>query len=373
MTYPPPQGPNPYAQGPGQYGPPPASPPPGGPAGYPAPPQQAGGYGHPAPPQQPWGPTPPQGPGPQGPYGGPPGPYGQPGPPGPPPQQDPYGGKKAYYTIRNLLLIALAIGALWGLRVGWEWLFQSDAKAVEVGDCVKKTGSGTDVDVDAVDCSSTDAQYRVAQVHNNSDMSVCDPAKYSAYQQTSSGGRRRSRSSVVLCLEGMKKGTGDSAKDRAPVAPTAYKLVKPDALLGGEYTFNSAKPSEAGKRSKPEIASDGKTVGAYYDGSGEEELYIFGIYGTIKDPKRTVDTVSRDFGSGVDAPPTEQTPSGFDGDAMKCGSSKPDATSGAYCVLGDGGTIILVTWKDRAGSTPPSPAEFAETANKVRNEIRVKK
>ncbi|WP_191134313.1 hypothetical protein [Streptomyces sp. col6] len=183
MTYPPQQGNGPYGQQPAQ----------------PYPPQQ-GGYGYPPqqPQQQGWGgpqqPYPPhQGQQPQG-WGGPQGPQG--------PSQ-PSGGKKAFLATRNIIIIVVGIAVLIGLKFGLGELFESDAKAAAVGDCLENKGTNFDPDMKSVDCSSSAAEYKVAEVHDNTtDTDLCDAEKYSAY--TESSGRRKSRSSVVLCLTPLK-------------------------------------------------------------------------------------------------------------------------------------------------------------------------
>ncbi|MEU5820763.1 MULTISPECIES: LppU/SCO3897 family protein [Streptomyces] len=182
MTYPPQQGNGPYGQQPAQ----------------PYPPQQ-GGYGYPQQqpqqPQQGWGgpqqPYPPhQGQQPQGWGGGPQGPQG--------PAQ-PSGGKKAFLATRNIIIIVVGIAVLIGLKFGLGEMFESDAKAASVGDCLENKGTNFDPDMKSVDCSSSAAEYKVAEVHDNTtDTDLCDAEKYSAY--TESSGRRKSRSGMVLCL-----------------------------------------------------------------------------------------------------------------------------------------------------------------------------
>lgn len=185
MTYPPQQGPSPYGQQPPQQ---------------PYPPQP--GYGYPQQ-QQPY---PPQQQYPQQPYppqqypqqqGGYPGHMAPQGPP-PPPQAP-----KNMSVIRNLVIIVLLLGALGGLKFGWDKVFESDAKAAAVGDCMKNNGTEFTPDMEAVDCGNSAAQFKIAEVHDDTaDMNLCDKTKYTAYTETS--GRRKSRTSVVLCLTDLK-------------------------------------------------------------------------------------------------------------------------------------------------------------------------
>lgn len=203
MTYPPQQGPGPYGQQPPQQPYPPQQP------GYGYPQQQPGygvpqqpGYGAP---QQPYPPH--QG---QQPWGGQPGgpaPQGMP-PQGIPPQGPPQnvsGGKKAFLAVRNLIIIVVALGALAGLKFGWDKIFESDAKAAAVGDCLENKGTNLSPDMKSADCGSNAAEFKVAAVHDDtSDTNLCDAKKYVAYTETS--GSRKSRSSVVLCLMPIKPG-----------------------------------------------------------------------------------------------------------------------------------------------------------------------
>ncbi|MFC8532847.1 hypothetical protein ACFUJY_02635 [Streptomyces sp. NPDC057249] len=182
MTYPPQQGSGPYGQQPAQ----------------PYPPQQ-GGYGYPPQqPQQGWGaPQQPQG------WGGPQQPQ-QPQGWGTPPQgpSQPSGGKKLLAT-RNIILIVVGLVVLGVLKFGLGDMFESDAKAASVGDCLENKGTNFDPDMQSVDCGSSTAEYKVAEVHDNTtDTDLCDAEKYSAY--TESSGRRKSRNSVVLCLTPLK-------------------------------------------------------------------------------------------------------------------------------------------------------------------------
>jgi hypothetical protein len=189
MTYPPQPGPGPYGQQQPQQ---------------PYPPQQPG-YGYPQQqqyPQQGQQPYPPHQQ--QQPYGGYPGGPAQGMPPQGPPPQNVSGGKKAFLVVRNLIIIVVALGALAGLKFGWNKIFESDAKAIAVGECMDNKGSTITPDMETVDCGASAAEFSVAEVHDNStDMTLCDNTKYVAYTETSGG--RKSKSSVVLCLTPLSK------------------------------------------------------------------------------------------------------------------------------------------------------------------------
>ncbi|WP_241268573.1 LppU/SCO3897 family protein [Streptomyces chrestomyceticus] len=212
---PPPPGQNPYGQNPygqGAYGqnPYPQAPsapygqPPQAPSPYGQPPQapQApygqpqGGYAYPpqAPQQQgaPW----PQAAPPQQPYGMPPqGPAPQP----PRPQRPDTVGRKVTRVVMTFVVLGLALGGL----AAFNSFFSSDAKKAAVGDCMKNNGTTIRPDLEKVDCSSSGAAYKVAEVHDDTaDEKLCDLTKYSAYSEATG---RRHRNKVVLCLENLKK------------------------------------------------------------------------------------------------------------------------------------------------------------------------
>ncbi|MFI1354996.1 hypothetical protein ACH4TV_15710 [Streptomyces sp. NPDC020898] len=143
------------------------------------------------PPQDPTAPVPVQPGAPQQPY--PPHQGGAPfqGAPVPPPAPAKRFGKK---LLRFGVFIAIAIAIGLG-----KWYFnQSDAETTSVGACMHNDGSDTSADLNEVDCTSSDAQYKVVQKFDNtSDADKCEAvteATISYYQQGSSH-------DVVLCLK----------------------------------------------------------------------------------------------------------------------------------------------------------------------------
>lgn len=165
---------------------------------------------------------------------------------------------------------------------------------------------------------------------------------------------------------------GSGAGDSAPVDPTAFELTKPQTLLG-DYTLSPVPARSDGQKADPTIAADGTIVAAKY-ASGKKRLGFNGVHGTIKNPEQTVDGMSTGLsqemgGGGV----SDQSPDGFDGDVMKCGSATEADETVLFCVWGDAGTIGAVLWSGGAGATSPSLADFAETTVKVRDEVRVEK
>ncbi|MEV0219450.1 hypothetical protein [Streptomyces sp. NPDC050704] len=154
MTTPPPQGQNPYAQQP--------TPPlgqPGVPAQQPYPPFQQGA------------PMPP--------------------PPAPPARRV----SKTMLRIGAFIVVAILIA------VGKWWFGQSDAETTSVGSCMHNEGSQSTPDLKTVDCSSSDAEYKVVEkFEDTSDSKKCETVKKAtiSYYQTGDG------HDVVLCLNEVK-------------------------------------------------------------------------------------------------------------------------------------------------------------------------
>ncbi|MCN9242046.1 hypothetical protein NGF19_14815 [Streptomyces sp. RY43-2] len=161
MTTPPPQGQNPYAQQP--------TPPMG---------QQPGQPGVP----------------PQGPYA----PFPNQGAPAPmPPQAGPGKrvSKKAMRVIGTIIVAVLVIGLKFG--AGW-FLNRNDAETTSVGACMHQEGTTSDPDLKEVDCSSSDAQYKVVEKFDGSkDQDKCEGVKDAEFAYFQYGGGH----DVVLCLK----------------------------------------------------------------------------------------------------------------------------------------------------------------------------
>jgi hypothetical protein len=160
VTVPPPQGQNPFAQQPTVAGD-----------------QQPGQPG--VPPQQPYAPFPQQA-----------------GAPVPPPA--PTGGKrfgKKAMRIVGLILVAIA---LYGVK--W-YLGQSDAETTSVGACMHNDGTQASPDLQTVDCSSGDSQYKVVEKFDNtSDDKKCESVSAATIYYVQTGGGHN----VVLCLKETK-------------------------------------------------------------------------------------------------------------------------------------------------------------------------
>lgn len=155
-----------------------------------------------------------------------------------------------------------------------------------------------------------------------------------------------------------------------------YKLSMPSTLLDGYAKDQTATDAMGGSQTGSDKGiSDGTSVSAAYK-KGTEQLSIGGAYGDVTDPKAAVDAVLQGAFKSSAAKATEQHPSGFDGDVMKCGTMDLQTAAAPYCVWGDDSTVAVVLYvnADFTGSTKyPSVSEFAGTTAKIRDEVRVKK
>ncbi|MFF9626553.1 hypothetical protein [Streptomyces griseosporeus] len=171
MTTPPTQGQNPYGQTP----PPPA------------------GYGQPGVPPQgapaPYAPFPNQG----APMGG------APVPPAPPARR---GGKKVFKVLAGIVVAVIVALLKFGGIFGITWFAsRDDAETTSVGSCMHNKGNDSDPDLEEVDCSAGNAQYKVVEKFNfTSDSSKCETVKDATISYYQSGGGH----SVVLCLKEVK-------------------------------------------------------------------------------------------------------------------------------------------------------------------------
>ncbi|WP_405726291.1 hypothetical protein OG607_22520 [Streptomyces sp. NBC_01537] len=184
---PPPQGGYPQQPQQPQWGPP---------QQQPYPPQ--GGYAYP--PQQPQAPQPYPPQQQQQPWGAPQGPIPQ--VPTPPQNGDNDSIKK---NLIKIVAILAGVGIVWGALEYFDF-GEDTAKYAAVGDCMKNEGSAISPDMTIVDCTSSEATYKVAAVHKNTrDTSLCAEGTI-GYSETSTTGRKghRKTSTVTLCLTAVK-------------------------------------------------------------------------------------------------------------------------------------------------------------------------
>ncbi|WP_345655224.1 hypothetical protein [Streptomyces tremellae] len=318
-----------YPQQPGPYGQPPQ---PG------VPPQQQPGYGYPQQPG-PYGQPPQQG----GPAGAPnpyaqPGPYGQPGqPPQPPYGQNPYGGPG---------------------QPGQPPYGAGPYGAGPAGGPQKKKRTALVVTAVVVACAVIAG---------------------GVYVLTSGGG-------------------GSDIADDGP-----HKLTAPDRVLDGQFV---KKPGSGGSSASSDLKDarkagvrNPKDISAEYTKGDKDNpltevvLDYGGVYGTIDDPEKTLDTFfaglkkessSDKEGQGkLVGSPRAVTPQGLKGAVMKCQNLTVQGdTSGAgpkeitlpICVWADHSTLGFATSTDVASvlaGKPTTIADVAETTTKLRDDVRV--
>ncbi|MGW7435232.1 LppU/SCO3897 family protein [Streptomyces sp. NPDC054849] len=183
MTYPPPQGPGPYAGQPGPYAQQP-------PQGYPPQP----GYGHPQQAQPPYGGVPQQQMYPQQ----------QQQWSAPPPAPAPPARSGGMGFMKILKIIGMGIAVI-VIAVGY-FLSRDDADQAEAGDCLKNNGSTISPDLQVVKCGDATATYKVVEVIPDTvDSSRCEGKSDVGYHEQTSGGRRSSGKQFVLCINEIKK------------------------------------------------------------------------------------------------------------------------------------------------------------------------
>ncbi|OEU97773.1 hypothetical protein AN217_07820 [Streptomyces qinglanensis] len=164
----------------------------------------------------------------------------------------------------------------------------------------------------------------------------------------------------------------------------AYKLDAPQSI--GEYQRKGEPDTGKGGQVKVGTSGDKKQdipgmdpeghISAQYT-AGQKRLNFSGAYGTLDDPEKGVDwllgQLEKTTGGSAKAAgePKKVSPSGFDGDLMKCQEYKVISTSMTVCAWADDSTIAIVTATD--GSGPASADETAGLTAKVYDAARVEK
>lgn len=102
-------------------------------------------------------------------------------------------GRRLKSGLGSLAGLAVVIGLIYLASWGCHQINKPDAEKVQVGQCVKVAGTTHDPKVDITDCSSMDANYKVAERQDKS-TSTCPDGNYASVWQTGSGGYN-------LCLQ----------------------------------------------------------------------------------------------------------------------------------------------------------------------------
>lgn len=148
----------------------------------------------------------------------------------------------------------------------------------------------------------------------------------------------------------------------------SYELTTPQTLAG-EYQRQGEGKSETGgaltKDEAPGITAKGG-VSATYKSGATKTLSFGGSYGEVDDPEAAVDWALRESGkttggNTVGAAETV-TPTGFDGEIMKCQKYKVVTMNMGMCAWADSSTLGLVGRIDTEGGLSSKPVDLQETA-----------
>ncbi|MFF4159423.1 hypothetical protein [Streptomyces sp. NPDC001678] len=206
----------------------------------------------------------------------------------------------------------------------------------------------------------------------------------------------------VLFMNGGGGGDGD-------VKP--YTMEMPASLLDGRF-IKAPLPTGA-QQNQPQSLADnekakaagienGTSVSERYTNAEKQGLSVNGTYGTISDPKKTIDVLLPQIDEQqkkllssmkVDNGPwTDFSPSGFDGAVMKCRTQKITTSMGQFsteiesnsCVWGDTSAVGSVTHQTTKSNNPygatsassgsvMSIQELSDATAKIRNQVRKEK
>lgn len=192
-------------------------------------------------------------------------------------------------------------------------------------------------------------------------------------------------------------GSGADIADDGP-----HKLTTPATVLGDykkhsgagdEMTTEELKKAEAFGIKSPKDVSANYQSGDESNPLAGKAITYGGVYGEIEDPEKAVDSflaMQKEEAEKNDitfvGEAEEYTPDSLDGAIMKCQKAKgklgeSETTSGGpsemnlvYCVWGDHSTLGFVMpmeYSDLAAGKSTDPNEAAETAAKLRKEVRV--
>jgi len=170
-----------------------------------------------------------------------------------------------------------------------------------------------------------------------------------------------------------------------PGAGTEYKMTTPKTLAG-EYERDGKGEKGDGKafgnKKVPGMKSSAD-VSAEYKAGTTKKLQLGGAYGTVENPEKAVDWVfeqtdkslKTETGAKAEGKPKKFTPSGFDGDVLKCQEYKISSMSLAMCGWSDASTVGTVSsmnmTSDGTSTLPVDLKKSAEVAAKVRKDALV--
>ncbi|WP_055523615.1 LppU/SCO3897 family protein [Streptomyces graminilatus] len=113
----------------------------------------------------------------------------------PPPAPAGRGSRKALRFLGAIVVGILVLGVKFG--IGW-WADRTDAETTSVGACMHNDGSNEKPDLSEVDCTSSDAQFKIVEKFDDtSDGNKCRAVKDAPIAYYQQGGGHN----VVLCLK----------------------------------------------------------------------------------------------------------------------------------------------------------------------------
>ncbi|MFC5722733.1 hypothetical protein ACFP1Z_21420 [Streptomyces gamaensis] len=179
-------------------------------------------------------------------------------------------------------------------------------------------------------------------------------------------------------------GSGSSRQETAPPSPR-YRLTVPSSLLDGQYTLaqdisRTMDGGIAGSRSGSNERNMKGAGGQYtsVSGQGPQTLLVSGLYGEIKDPRRSLDSMFKGMtehpGVEITTPVKDITPPGVQ-EPVTCevfSFTRSGRTGSiAACGWSDHSTVVTVSASDTGTSNRVSLDELAANTAKVRDQVRV--
>jgi len=170
-----------------------------------------------------------------------------------------------------------------------------------------------------------------------------------------------------------------------PGTGTEYKLTTPKTLAGEYERDGKGEKGDGrafGKKKVPGMKSNAD-VSAEYKAGTTKKLQLGGAYGTVENPEKAVDWVFEQTdksletktGAKAEGKPKKFSPSGFDGDVLKCQEYKISSMSLAMCGWSDASTVGTVSsmnmTSDGTSTLPVDLKKSAEVAAKVRKDALV--
>ncbi|MGP3991123.1 hypothetical protein [Streptomyces sp. 3N207] len=167
------------------------------------------------------------------------------------------------------------------------------------------------------------------------------------------------------------------------IGGTSYKLTTPDTVAGeykiepgSDRTFDGKKGLTGKSEDKIPGMTAEKGVSANYSAGAADKLNFGGAYGEVDDPDKALDyafdktTKSLASMAKSDGGAKEMSPSGFDGETMKCQafSAPTGSMKITYCVWADSSTLGQVAIQGNG-----SLDDAAETTAKVFEDARSEK